>query len=113
MASRANLIAQKPPEASAVGNCLCASLLFALNKFKLSAEPISCEVDLAVGRNGQNRMRVQWMRVRLTLGAPARSLDKLDRPLAQFEDFCTVTQSVRDAFPIEVEVYDSEGARLK
>jgi uncharacterized OsmC-like protein len=52
--------------AASVGNCLAASLLFALRKFKLAAEPL----------------------------------------------FCTVTESVRAAIPVDVSVSDSLGTRL-
>jgi uncharacterized OsmC-like protein len=99
--------------AAAVANCLSASLVFALNKFRLSAEPVQSSVEVSVGRNEQKRLRIQWMRVRLTLGVAAPTLQSLDRALLQFEEFCTVTESVRLSFPIDVEVYDSEGQRLK
>lgn len=99
--------------AAAVGNCLADSLVFALKKFKQSAEPIRAVAEAVVGRNEQNRLRVQRIDVRLTLGSPASSLQHLDQALAQFEDFCTVTQSVRGAFPVEVQVDDSQGQRLK
>jgi uncharacterized OsmC-like protein len=98
---------------AAVGNCLADSLLFALKKFKQSPEPIRASAEATVGRNEQNRLRVQQVSVRLTLGASADALQHLDQALAQFEDFCTVTQSVRPAFPVVVEVYDSRGQRLK
>jgi uncharacterized OsmC-like protein len=99
--------------AAAVGNCLADSLLFAMRKFKQSPEPIGAVAEASVGRNQQNRLRVQRIGVRLTLGVPADRLQHLDQALAQFEDFCTVTQSVRPAFPVMVEVYDSGGRRLK
>jgi uncharacterized OsmC-like protein len=99
--------------AAAVGNCLADSLLFALKKFKQSPEPIGASAEASVGRNDENRLRVQRIKVRLTLGVPTASLQQIDRALAQFEEFCTVTQSVRAAFPVEIEVYDSEGRRLK
>jgi len=95
--------------AAAVGNCLSASLVFALRKFKQSAEPISAQVEATVGRNEKNRLRVQQLRVRLTLGVPAATLTHLDKVMAQFEDFCTVTQSIRGAIPVDLEVRDSEG----
>ena len=99
--------------AAAVGNCLSASLLFALRKFKQSPEPIAASVEPVTGRNEQNRLRVQRLKVRLDLGVPAARLEHLDRALAQFEDFCTVTASVRAAIPVEIEVYDSGGTRVK
>ena len=99
--------------AAAVGNCLSDSLLFALRKFKQSPEPIRTEVSALIGRNAENRLRVQEILVKLTLGAPRESLAHIDRALAQFEEFCTVSQSVRQGIPVSVEVYDSAGAKLK
>jgi len=98
---------------AAVGNCLAASLVFALRKYKQSAEPVSASVEATTGRNEQNRLRVQRLAVRITLGVPAAQVERLDRALAQFEEYCTVTQSVRTAIPVDVEVFDSEGRRLK
>lgn len=99
--------------ASAVGNCLSSSLLFALRKFKQAPEPLAAEVTAEVGRNAENRLRVLRIRARLTLGVPGAGLAHLDRVLGQFEQFCTVTQSVATGIPVSVEVFDSEGARLK
>lgn len=99
--------------AAAVANCLSASLLFALRKFKQQPEPISAEVSVTVGRNAENRARVLGMEARITLGVPAASLEHLDRVLATFEDFCTVTASVRAAIPVTVKVFDATGAQLK
>jgi uncharacterized OsmC-like protein len=99
--------------AAAVGNCLSASLLFALRKFKQAPEPVSARVEAVIGRNEDKRVRVQRLKVRMDLGVPAAGLQHLDRALAQFEDFCTVTASVRAAIPVDIEVYDSLGAKLK
>ncbi|HLS54978.1 MAG TPA: OsmC family protein [Zeimonas sp.] len=99
--------------ASAVGNCLSSSLLFALRKFKQAPEPLSAEVTAEVGRNDANRLRVLAIRARLTLGVPAGKLEHLDRVLGQFEQFCTVTQSVAAGIPVTVQVFDSEGRQLK
>jgi len=98
---------------AAVGNCLAASLLFSLRKYKQAPEPITCEVTAQTGRNEQKRLRVAAMTVRLTLGAPASALQHLDRALASFEDFCTVTGSVRAGFPVAVSVFDAQGRQLK
>ncbi len=62
--------------ASAVGNCLSASLLFALRKFKQQPEPIGCQVSAEVGRNADGRLRVLALSARLTLGVPAASLTR-------------------------------------
>ena len=99
--------------AAAVGNCLSDSLLFALRKFKQTPEPLHCTVDAEIGRNEQKRLRVLKMTAALHLGVPASSLEHLDRVLDQFEAYCTVTQSVGQGIPIELQVFDSSGQRLK
>jgi uncharacterized OsmC-like protein len=99
--------------AASVGNCLAASLLFAMRKYKQLGEPIECTVDALVGRNAQKRLRVSEMKARLTIGVPGAGIEHLERILSTFEDFCTVTASVRQAFPVTVEVFDASGARLK
>lgn len=99
--------------AAAVGNCLSDSLLFALRKFKQAPEPLHCEVQATVGRNTDGRLRVLAMQAHLKLGVPAAALEHLDRVLASFEAYCTVTQSVGQGIPIEVQVTDATGARLK
>jgi uncharacterized OsmC-like protein len=98
---------------AAVGNCLSDSLLFALRKFKQAPEPLRCTVEAEVGRNPEGRMRVLAMTAQLHLGVPAAQLEHLDRVLEQFEDFCTVTQSVGQGIPITVQVVDADGLRLK
>jgi uncharacterized OsmC-like protein len=99
--------------AAAVGNCLSDSLLFALRKFKQAPDPMRCEVQADVGRNAEGRLRVLGIKATLTLGVPAASLQHLDRVLAQFEAYCTVTQSVGQGIAIQTEVFDALGVKLK
>ncbi len=97
---------------AAVGNCLADSLLFALRKYRQQPEPIQCEVTAEVGRNADRRLRVLSLDATLTLGVPAESLEHLERVLASFEAFCTVTQSIAAAIPVRVRVLDAHGALL-
>ena len=99
--------------AASVGNCLSDSLLFALRKFKQAPEPLRCEVQAEVGRNPEGRLRVLGIHATITLGVAASALEHLDRALAQFEEFCTVTQSVRQAIPVRVTVIDANGKTLR
>lgn len=99
--------------AASVVNCLAASLLFSLRKFNNRSEPLTATVTTRMGRNEDKRLRVQEMHVDLRLGAVAADLAHLDRALAQFEDFCVVTQSVRQGFPVAVRVHDATGTLLR
>ncbi|MGA1288174.1 MAG: OsmC family protein, partial [Rubrivivax sp.] len=98
---------------AAVGNCLSDSLLFALRKFRQQPEPIEAEVQAETGRNAEGRVRVLKIEATLRLGVPAASLEHLDRVLATFEAYCTVTQTVGASVPITVRVVDRDGVVVK
>jgi uncharacterized OsmC-like protein len=100
---------------AAVGNCLSDSLLFAFRKYKHAPEPIHCEVQATVGRNEAKRVRVLKIEANLRLGLSLEKLEKLEHiesVLSQFEEFCTVTQSVGQGIPIQTNVIDSNGITL-
>ncbi len=94
---------------TAVAHCLSASLLFCLSKFKEDPGPLSATVTGAVTRNDEGRLRVTGIRARLQLTKSAEDIRRLERCLGQFEDFCVVTQSVRQGIPVTVEVVDAAG----
>jgi organic hydroperoxide reductase OsmC/OhrA len=96
-----------------VANCLCASFVFALGKFKQDARGVVAEARCAVERNAEGRLRISAIDVEITLGAEAAALDRMDKVLAQFERFCTVSESVKTGIPVAVSVRDSRGERLK
>ena len=98
---------------AAVGNCLSDSLLFAFRKFKQTPEPIHCEVQAVIGRNEHGHVRVLRMEAKLKLGVAANQVEHSDRVLSQFEEFCTVTQSVGLGIPIHTQVKDVQGVILK
>ena len=97
---------------AAVANCLSASLLFSLRKFKNDPGKIAAHARATLARNEHGRWRVQRIEVELAMGAAAGSLEHLDRLLAQFEDFCVVTESVRQGIEVQVTVRDGSGALL-
>ncbi|MGB8857350.1 MAG: OsmC family protein [Burkholderiales bacterium] len=98
---------------AAIANCLSASILFALRKFKLDPGTVSADAFASVGRNAENLLRVQKITVNLKLGKSAASFDYLDRVLTQFEKYCTVTQSINQSIAVEVSVFDVNGKKLK
>jgi len=99
--------------AAAVATCLSSSLLFALKKYGNEAPPIHAMATPVLARNEQKRMRVSHIDVVLDLGVPAASLKMIERTLETFEDYCVVTQSVRQGIPVNVRVIDGDGAVLK
>lgn len=98
--------------AAAVANCLAASLLFALRKFHDAPSPLTARATASIERNAQGRWRVSHLAVDLALGDAAAVLAHLERALAQFEDFCVVTGSVREGIPVDVRVLDADGTTV-
>lgn len=96
--------------AAAVGNCLSASLVFCLrSKFKLDPGPLRASVTGQLARNERGRLRIGGLSVRIELAEDAGVLQHLERCMAQFEDFCVVTESIRHGIPVSVEVVDKAG----
>jgi hypothetical protein len=99
--------------AAAVGNCLASSLVFCLRtKFKQSPGPLRASVTGQLARNERGRVRIGGLAVRIELAEDAEALQHQERCMAQFEDFCVVTESIRHGVPVDVEVVDASGRTL-
>jgi len=99
--------------AAAIGNCLSGSLLFALRKFKNQPGTIVARVRVEQARNERKRLRIGKVAVEIALPGAAADYAEIERILAQFEQFCTVTESVRAGIPVEVTVKDGTGSVLR
>jgi uncharacterized OsmC-like protein len=93
--------------ASAIAGCLGASLLFCLRKSKVDVGGLRVDVHVTNGRNAKGRQRVKQVAVRLAPQVPAAQVPQMARCLEVFEDYCVVTQSVRDGIDITVSVEPS------
>jgi organic hydroperoxide reductase OsmC/OhrA len=98
--------------AAAVANCLSASLLFALRKFKNQPGKLVTTATAELTRNEQGRFRVSHIQADIQLAETASTHASLERILAQFENFCVVTESVRQGIDVSVSITDAEGVRV-
>lgn len=94
---------------ASIANCLGASLLFALRKFRNAPGPIRAEIVARKERNAEGRWRIPRAEVTIHLSDKAADLEHFDRVLAQFEQFCIVTQSVREGVDVAVRIVDADG----
>ncbi|ALO45339.1 OsmC family protein [Pseudohongiella spirulinae] len=94
--------------AASVANCMSASLLFALRKYKNDPGELSASVTGTVDRV-EKYLRVTQLNVEITLGRGQSELPDIGKAMEQFESFCVVTQSVRHGVPVSVVVKDSAG----
>ena len=95
--------------AVSVANCLSASLLFALRKYKNDPGKLVTKSRATLARNEEGRLRITHVTVDLQLAHIASSLEHAERAFAQFENFCIVTESVREGIAVKVNVRDAAG----
>lgn len=98
---------------AAVANCLSASLVFCLaGKFKQPLGPLKTKAHGTLVRNDKGRLRIGRLDVTIAMAESAGDVQHLQRCLAQFEDFCVVTESVRQGIAVGVRVVDANGAEV-
>lgn len=97
---------------ASIANCLCASLLFALRKYKNQPGTLRAEITATPSRNADGRLRIPKAFVTMQLPEGNEDYQHLERILDQFENFCTVTQSVRHGIEVDVTVKDAHGRTL-
>jgi uncharacterized OsmC-like protein len=89
---------------AAVGNCLAASLLFCLQKARVPVAGLRAEVRGELARNEKGRLRIGAMSVVIRPSLEGVGPERIARCLELFEDFCVVTQSVREGIAVHVSV---------
>ena len=89
--------------AAAIGNCLSASLVFCLKKANVAASGVTADVTVEIVRNEARRLRVGKVDVTIHTSLAADD-PALTSCLDTFEEFCVVTQSVRQGIQVDVHV---------
>jgi uncharacterized OsmC-like protein len=94
---------------AAVGDCLATSLAFCLKRSRIGLLGLDAHVTTHVTRNAQGRFRISGIDVELAPEVADADRAKLARCEQLFEDFCIVTESVRQGIPVTVSVAQPEG----
>lgn len=91
--------------ATAMGNCLTASLLFCLNKARAEVGDIETMVEGKMRRNEKGRWRIAEINVDISPEIDMEEFgSQYERCHKLFEDFCIVSKSIEEGIPINVEV---------
>ncbi len=90
--------------AAAVGNCLSASFLFSARKVRADLQSLQTTVKVWYRRNDKGRLRIGTIKVEIAPKFDDADAAKIDRCMGLFEDYCVVTQSVRNGIDVAVEV---------
>ena len=89
---------------AAVGHCLSSSLLYCLSKAKVKVKKLSTSVKANIERNKEGYLRITGLEVAIHLEVNEEDKLRVPRCLDIFENYCTVTQSVRKGIDVKVNV---------
>jgi organic hydroperoxide reductase OsmC/OhrA len=87
---------------AAVGHCLSSSLLYCLGKAKVKVKKLDTLVKADVERNKEGYLRVAGLDVKIHIEVNEEDKPRVPRCLSIFENYCTVTQSVRKGIDVKV-----------
>jgi uncharacterized OsmC-like protein len=89
---------------AAVGQCLSSSLLYCLRKARIRVTSLEMEVksNLVKSEKGQTRLKSLDVQIHLDVNPEDRS--RATRCLRIFEEYCTVTPSVRSGIEVKVNI---------
>jgi len=90
--------------AASVANCLAASFLFCLQRARVPVDDLRVRASGSYRRNDEGRLRLGPIKVRIESDLENGDLGRFERCRQLFEDFCVVTQSLREGIQVEVEV---------
>ncbi len=95
-----------PPRllAAAVGHCMSSSLIYCLKKARISVRDIETTVKTSLFRNETGKLRIRSIDVQISLKVDEEDEPRVQRCLTLFEDYCTVTQSIRKGIEVNVQV---------
>ncbi len=88
----------------AVGHCLSSSLLFCLSKARIVVRDVETSVKATTEKNEEGHFRIKNLDVRMRLKVDEKDKARVSRCLEIFENYCTVTQSVRSGIEVTVKV---------
>ena len=90
--------------AAAVVHCMSSSLIYCLKKARILVIDIETIVKTSLFRNETGRLRIRNIDVQINLKVNKKDESRLSRCLGIFEDYCTVTQSIRKGIEVNVNV---------
>jgi organic hydroperoxide reductase OsmC/OhrA len=90
--------------AAAVGQCMSSSLIYCLKKARIPIRNLETTVKTNLFKNEKGQTRIRSIDVQIELEVNKEAKTRVHRCLTIFEDYCTVTQSIRNGIQVNVKV---------
>jgi organic hydroperoxide reductase OsmC/OhrA len=89
---------------AAVGHCISSSLMYCLGKAKVHVKKLETTVQAKVQKNKDGYLRIAGLDVQVRIEVSEEDKARVPRCLKIFENYCTVTQSVRKGIEVKVSI---------
>ena len=89
---------------TAVGHCMSSSLIYCLRKARIPIKNLNTTVKTNLYRNENGRLRIRSIDLQINLKVKEECKNRINRCLTLFEDYCTVTQSIRKGIQVNVQI---------
>ena len=89
---------------TAVGHCMSSSLIYCLKKARIPIKSLNTTVTTNLYRNENGRLRIKSIDLEINLTVKEEYKKRVKRCLTLFEDYCTVTQSIRKGIQVNVQI---------
>ena len=89
---------------TAVGHCMSSSLIYCLRKARIPIKNLNTTVKTNLYRNENGRLRIRNIDLQIYLKVKEKDKNRINRCLTLFEDYCTVTQSIRKGIEVNVQI---------
>jgi uncharacterized OsmC-like protein len=90
--------------ATAVGHCLSSSLIYCLGKARIPVNKLETTATTNLFRNEKGRLRIKSIDIKMNVKVNPEDKTRVNRCLTIFEDYCTVTQSIRKGIQVNVNI---------
>ena len=89
---------------ASVGHCMSSSLIYCLKKARIPIIDLKTAVKTQLIRNENKRLRIENIELEIYLKIKEEDKSRVHRCLSIFEDYCTVTQSIRKGIKVQVKI---------
>ena len=83
---------------------MSSSLIYCLKKARITIKKLETTVTTNLFRNENGKLRIRSIDIQINLKVNEEDKTRVPRCLQIFEDYCTVTQSIRKGIEVNVKI---------
>ena len=97
----------------AIGHCLSSSLLYCLQKARVKVMGLQTTIIVNKEKNEEGFIRITSLAAKIQLQVNDEDKPRVPRCLKIFENYCTVTQSIRKGIKVNINIDNTDALLFK